>query len=96
RLIDPPLAHHHAASSLNDQSESAPEARGNCRLFQRYPPLADIRNVRLEVRIPHRTEVIPTTAFTHLPTLIPQPIRSFFNNFKATIVNRPDILRDRL
>ncbi|MCK6106087.1 hypothetical protein, partial [Brevundimonas sp. EYE_349] len=41
RLIDPPLAHHHAASGLNDQSESAPEARGNCRLFQRYRWLAD-------------------------------------------------------
>ena len=42
RLIDPPLAHHHAASGLNDQSESAPEARGNCRLFQRYRWEADI------------------------------------------------------
>ena len=44
RLIDPPLAHHHAASGLNDQSESAPEARGNCRLFQRYRLIAAVQN----------------------------------------------------
>lgn len=43
RLIDPPLAHHHAASSLNGQSESAPAARGNCRLFQRYRRISAIR-----------------------------------------------------
>ncbi|WP_313454687.1 hypothetical protein, partial [Brevundimonas sp.] len=36
RLIDPPLAHHRAVSGFNDQSESAPAVRGNCRLFQRY------------------------------------------------------------